>query len=113
LILQPNGGEPELRQWLMENGFRILHEELLRENRFDYEIIVAERSGPVAYSPEELYFGPLHLQARSPAFIDKWQRALARKRRTLEGLARARGAVPEQTISDLSLQIRWITELLG
>jgi tRNA (adenine22-N1)-methyltransferase len=112
LILQPNGGEPELRQWLMENGFRVLHEELLRENRFDYEIIVAERSGPVTYSPEELYFGPLQLQARSPAFIDKWQRALARKRRTLEGLARARGAVPEQTISDLSLQIRWITELL-
>jgi tRNA (adenine22-N1)-methyltransferase len=113
LIMQPNGGEPELRQWLMENGCRILHEELLRENRFDYEIIVAERSGPVAYSAQELYFGPLQLQARSPAFIDKWQRALARKRRTLEGLARARGAVPEQTIRDLSLQIRWITELLG
>lgn len=113
LIMQPNGGEPELRQWLMENGFRILHEELLRENRFDYEIIVAELSGPVAYSPEELYFGPQQLQTRSPAFIDKWQRALARKRRTLEGLARARGTVPEQTINDLSLQIRWITELLG
>nr|GEZ30768.1 hypothetical protein [Tanacetum cinerariifolium] len=111
--IAPNGGEPELRQWLMENGFRILHEELLRENRFDYEIIVAERSGPVAYSPEQLYFGPLQLQTRSPAFIDKWQRGLARKRRTLEGLARARGAVSEQTISDLSLQIRWITELLG
>lgn len=45
LILQPNGGEQPLRQWLMDNGYRILAEEVLRENRFDYEIIVAERSG--------------------------------------------------------------------
>ena len=65
LILQPNGGEQPLRQWLMENGYRILCEELLRENRFDYEIIVAERDGPVKYSAEELYFGPLQLQALS------------------------------------------------
>ena len=29
LILQPNGGEQPLRQWLMENNYRILCEELL------------------------------------------------------------------------------------
>src|SRR5690606_37830982 len=39
LILQPNGGEQPLRQWLMENDYRILCEEVLRENRFDYEVI--------------------------------------------------------------------------
>ncbi|MBU5222723.1 class I SAM-dependent methyltransferase, partial [Vibrio cholerae] len=44
LILQPNDGEQPLRQWLMDNGYQILHEELLRENRFYYEIIVAERT---------------------------------------------------------------------
>jgi hypothetical protein len=42
LVLQPNGGERELRQWLAGNGYQIVSEELLRENRFDYEIIVAE-----------------------------------------------------------------------
>jgi tRNA A22 N-methylase len=31
-----------LRQWLAGNGYQIVSEELLRENRFDYEIIVAE-----------------------------------------------------------------------
>ncbi|MCE6984538.1 tRNA (adenine-N(1))-methyltransferase, partial [Pseudomonas frederiksbergensis] len=67
LILQPNGGEQPVRLWLMENGYRILCEEILRENRFDYEIIVAERAGPVTYSAQQPYFGPLQLQARSPA----------------------------------------------
>lgn len=71
LILQPNGGEQPLRQWLMDNGYRILSEEVLRENRFYYEIIVAERAGPVQYTAEELYFGPLHMQARSPVFLSK------------------------------------------
>ena len=54
LILQPNGGEQRLRQWLMDNGYRILHEELLLENRFYYEIIVAERAGAVAYTEEQV-----------------------------------------------------------
>lgn len=112
LILQPNGGEAALRHWLMDNGYRIVHEEVLRENRFDYEIIVAERTGPVVYSPEELYFGPLQLQVRSPAFLDKWQRALSRKRRTLAQLSQARG-VPGQNASDTALHIGWISRLLG
>ncbi|PRA45330.1 tRNA (adenine-N(1))-methyltransferase [Pseudomonas sp. MYb115] len=113
LILQPNGGEQPLRQWLMENGYRIVFEEVLRENRFYYEIIVAERSGPVQYSPEQLYFGPLQLQARSPAFLAKWQRLLRERHKTLDQFARARQAVPEVKLEDLQRQVRWITELLG
>ncbi len=113
LILQPNGGEQPLRQWLMENGYCILCEELLRENRFDYEIIVAERAGPVMYTAEELYFGPLQMQARSPVFLAKWQRVLREKQKTLTSFARARQAVPEEKVQDLAQQARWITELLA
>ncbi|WP_305885284.1 MULTISPECIES: tRNA (adenine(22)-N(1))-methyltransferase [unclassified Pseudomonas] len=113
LVLQPNGGEQPLRQWLMDNDYRILSEEVLRENRFDYEIIVAERSGPVLYSPEELYFGPLQMQARSPAFLAKWQRLLRLKQRTLVNFAQARQAVPEEKVRDLARQVQWITDLLG
>ncbi len=113
LILQPNGGEQPLRQWLMENHYRILFEEVLRENRFFYEIIVAERTGPVTYSAEELYFGPLLLQSRSPMFLAKWQRLLRERQKTLSQLTRARQAVPEQKVQDVARQIRLITELLA
>ncbi|MCU0117433.1 tRNA (adenine(22)-N(1))-methyltransferase TrmK [Pseudomonas sp. B2M1-30] len=112
LILQPNGGEQPLRLWLMENGYRILCEEVLRENRFDYEIIVAERDGPVTYSAEELYFGPLQMQARSPAFVQKWQRMLRLKRQTLAQFAKAR-TVPEDKAKDIARQAEWISELLA
>ncbi|VVN49160.1 tRNA (adenine(22)-N(1))-methyltransferase [Pseudomonas fluorescens] len=113
LILQPNGGEQPLRQWLMDNDYRILGEEVLRENRFYYEIIVAERAGPVMYSAEELYFGPLQMQARTPAFLLKWQRILRHKQQTLSHFARARQAVPEEKVQEIARQARWITELLA
>ncbi|NUT81382.1 tRNA (adenine(22)-N(1))-methyltransferase [Pseudomonas brassicacearum] len=113
LILQPNGGEQPLRQWLMENDYRILCEEVLRENRFYYEIIVAERAGPVTYTAEELYFGPLQLQARTSVFLAKWQRLLRQKQKTLTSFAKARQAVPEEKLQDIARQARWITELLA
>ncbi|MNN16879.1 hypothetical protein D3C81_1300340 [compost metagenome] len=86
---------------------------MLRENRFDYEIIVAERAGPVEYTAEELYFGPLQMQARSPAFLVKWQRKLRQKQKTLAQLARAQQAVPEEKVQDIARQARWISELLA
>ncbi|UCJ14788.1 tRNA (adenine(22)-N(1))-methyltransferase TrmK [Pseudomonas sp. MM211] len=113
LILQPNGGEQPLRHWLMENGYRILCEDVLRENRFYYEIIVAERTGPVLYSAEELYFGPLHLRERSPVFLAKWQRLLQLKQQTLSNFAQARQSVSDEKVRELAQQIRWITELLA
>ncbi|WP_438868972.1 tRNA (adenine(22)-N(1))-methyltransferase [Pseudomonas sp. L1(2025)] len=113
LILQPNGGEQPLRQWLMDNGYRILGEELLRENRFYYEIIVAERTGAVTYTDEQLYFGPLQMQARSPEFLAKWQRMLRQKHKTLASFEQARQAVPEQKLQEIAQQARWISELLA
>ncbi|SCW30224.1 tRNA (adenine22-N1)-methyltransferase [Pseudomonas sp. NFACC52] len=113
LILQPNGGEQPLRQWLMENDYRILCEEVLRENRFYYEIIVAERAGPVTYTAEELYFGPLQMQARTPTFLAKWQRLLRQKQKTLASFAKARQAVPEEKLQDIARQVRWISALLA
>ena len=113
LILQPNGGEQPLRQWLVDNGYAILAEELLHENRFYYEIIVAERATPVAYSAEQLYFGPLQMQARSPVFLAKWQRMLRQKQKTKASLEHAQQALPHAKLQEITQQIQWIVALLA
>jgi tRNA (adenine22-N1)-methyltransferase len=113
LILNPNGDERELRGWLMANGYRIVCEELLRENRFDYEIIVAEPGEASAYSAEELYFGPLLMRERSPAFLTKWQRMLRQKQQTLANFERARDAIPQEKRNDFARQIDWINQVLA
>lgn len=113
LVLQPNGGGQPLRSWLMEHGYRIVAEEVLRENRFDYEIVVAERGEPVVYSAEELYFGPCLMRERSEAFLGKWRRLLKLKQKTLEGLGKATKGVPQDKVQELTRQIHWIETLLG
>lgn len=112
LILQPNGGEEPLRRWLMEHGYRIGYEEVLLENRFDYEIIVADFAGSVTYTQEQLYFGPLLMQERSLAFVAKWQRRLRLKQRTLNHFSRASQSVSEEKVRALIRQTRWISEIL-
>ncbi|MNH19485.1 hypothetical protein D3C79_792250 [compost metagenome] len=97
----------------MDNGYRIVSEELLRENRFDYEIIVAEPSEAVAYTAEELYFGPLLMRDKVPAFVTKWQRMLRQKQQTLANFERARDAIPEEKRRDFDRQITWITQVLA
>ncbi|OPB27866.1 tRNA (adenine(22)-N(1))-methyltransferase [Pseudomonas fluorescens] len=113
LILQPNGGEQPLRLWLMDNGYRILHEEVLRENRFYYEIIVAECAEGVSYSAEQLYFGPVQMQARTPQFLAKWQRLLRQKRKALASLEQARQGLSVQKVQEIEQQIAWINQLLA
>ncbi|XXF09603.1 tRNA (adenine(22)-N(1))-methyltransferase TrmK [Pseudomonas sp. D2-3] len=110
LILQPNGGEQPLRRWLMDNGYRIRHEEVLQENRFFYEIIVAEPGEPRRHTDRALYFGPLLVQERSPVFVAKWRRLLRLKQQTLAGLARAQRIVQDE---ELEQQVRWISEMLA
>ncbi len=113
LVLQPNGDERELREWLMRNGYQIVSEELLRENRFDYEIIVAEPGEGVTYSAEELYFGPLLMRERTPAFLHKWQRMLRQKQQSLANFERAREAVAAEKREDFAQQIGWINAVLA
>ena len=111
LVLQPNGGGQPLRLWLMEHGYRIVAEEVLGENPFNYEIVVAVPDGPVQYSAEELYFGPLLLRERSEAFLAKWRRLLRLKEKTLVGLARAQREIPEEKRVMLAQQIGWISAM--
>ncbi|MEB0055054.1 tRNA (adenine-N(1))-methyltransferase, partial [Pseudomonas sp. FG1] len=65
------------------------------------------------YTAEQLYFGPLQMQARSPAFVAKWQRMLRQKRKTLASLEQARQAVPEQKVQEIVQQLKWIDQLLA
>ncbi|MGT2910702.1 tRNA (adenine(22)-N(1))-methyltransferase [Streptococcus cameli] len=75
LILQPNNREDELRVWLQENGFAIVHEAILTENQKNYEILVVE-PGEMFLSEKEKRFGPFLIKEQSPVFVAKWQKEL-------------------------------------
>lgn len=69
LVLQPNVGESQLREWLMNNHYQIMTEKIIEEDNHIYEIIVAEPSVvPFRYSKYELDFGPFLLENKGPIF---------------------------------------------
>ncbi|EOT29125.1 tRNA (adenine(22)-N(1))-methyltransferase [Enterococcus saccharolyticus] len=112
LILQPNVGEKTLREWLVENEYTIIEEEILAENKKIYEIIVAEKQEPVSYSDQELFFGPHLLKEKNDVFIQKWQREIAGKERVLAQLEKAEEK-PLEKVAEIQTQLAWIKEVLA
>ena len=111
LILQPNVGEKTLREWLMANGYSIMTEEILEENKKIYEIIVAETQ-PATYTEQELFFGPFLLKEKSPIFIEKWQDELQARRYVLGQLEKAE-VKPLEKIQAIEKEMQWIQEVLA
>ena len=60
----------KLREYLISNGFSIIGETILKEDKI-YQIICAEYSGAVSdYSELELIFGRHNLEKRSEVFLE-------------------------------------------
>lgn len=89
LVLQPNVGESQLREWLMNNHYQIMTEKIIEEDNHIYEIIVAEPSVvPFRYSKYELDFGPFLLENKGPVFRKKWQEYLQREAHVIDQMQR-------------------------
>ncbi|WP_427814221.1 tRNA (adenine(22)-N(1))-methyltransferase [Enterococcus sp. 22-H-5-01] len=113
LILQPNVGERQLREWLVQEGYTIIAESILEENQKVYEIIVAEKNtAATTYSLKELFFGPRLLQEKNQIFIEKWQHKLIKSEKILASLKRSDQDVADK-IKEVEQEITWIQEVIA
>lgn len=113
LILQPNVGERQLRQWLFVENYTIVAEAITAENNKIYELIVAEKASTTPeYSAKELFFGPQLMQEKNPIFIEKWQHKLAKSERILASLYQSDQDVAGK-IEAVTEEIAWIKEVLA
>ena len=80
LCLQPMTHAEILRRYLSENGYSIVDEALVKEDKI-YQIIVAEYSGErEEYSLAELYFGKFNIERGGEylcQMLDSWERILS------------------------------------
>ncbi|MFC6171528.1 tRNA (adenine(22)-N(1))-methyltransferase [Loigolactobacillus jiayinensis] len=112
LVLEPNVQEDVVRTWLMQQQFRIVAETILREDQHTYEIIVAEPSShSVSYTAQQIKFGPLLMQAKTPEFQAKWQHQHLTNQRILANLAQAQN-VPQAKMTALQAENQQIMEVL-
>ncbi len=112
LVLQPNVGERQLREWLTTEGYTIIAETILEDHRKIYEVLVAEKLKTTAqYTEQELLFGPFLMEECSTIFVKKWQRQLEKLEKVRANLARSDQQLDEK-ISQVELEIQWIQEVL-
>lgn len=87
LVLQPNNNEKALRDYLAQQSYKIVEENIVEDKDKLYEIIVAEQvETRVAYTDEELTFGPQLIKDQNAVFMKKWQKELANQKNILKNL---------------------------
>lgn len=112
LILQPNVGEYKVRRWLQANRYQIAAEDILEEDGHIYEIIVADPvAEPVAYSSQELRFGPSLLTNPPTVFTKKWQAEANRLKAVLQTMKAAK-TVPMAKVQIFEQELADIEEVI-
>ncbi|MPW27018.1 SAM-dependent methyltransferase [Alkalibaculum sp. M08DMB] len=66
LILQPMSFQEDLRRYLVQNGFIIIHEDLAQEDRRIYQIIVAQKGKSDSYDEIDYHISPNLIKDKHP-----------------------------------------------
>lgn len=85
LILQPQSHENDLRKYLSDNGWEILREEAVLDDKKIYTVICAEPSGNYELSKVELFIGKLDpTDENSRIYAEKQVKQLKNKLKGIE-----------------------------
>lgn len=108
LILQANIHALPIRQVLQKLGYNIEAEQLIKDKKHIYEIIVAKK-GKMQLSENELKFGPKLMIEKDELFYEKWEKEIE----SLENISNQLKNHKDQTrYNEIQAQIKQIKEVL-
>ena len=117
LILQPNIGSQFIREWLMNEGWQLIAEEILEEDGKIYEILVAEKGEPrKPYANQNIeaaiLMGPYLLKAQNDVFKKKWNQELTHWRRIIKQVEESGNERSQEKKDELTRLIEIVEEAL-
>lgn len=112
LILQSNIHTEAVRRALVSLHYEIIAEEIIKEKKHTYEIIVAEyANNKVNYTDKEFKFGPFLLHNKNDIFVEKWDREYQHLKQVLSAIAH--DPVHAEKHLQLQEEILLLKEVLG
>lgn len=130
LVLQPNVGESNVRQWLLDHEWVLTGERIMEEDGKTYEILTAVPTELAPYSNDELYesralpgglmadrqlmlqMGPFLLREASQVWIDKWLSELDKLNRICERLSHSELEASRSKEAEIMREIQRFKEVL-
>ncbi len=79
IILSPNNYQIDVKKFLCKNEFYLANEELVKEGKFIYQILIFKK-GKRKYSRKEYFFGPVLLEKKGKLFDEYYKRELASRK---------------------------------
>ncbi len=118
LILQPNIHAIYIREWLIDNGWELLEEDIIEEDEKIYEVLVAEKGEPKrpydTFTFEAgLLLGPILAKEKSETFLSKWSGELSHLKSIIQQLEQAGHSYENsEKYQEIIKQIKLIEEVL-
>lgn len=79
IILSPNNYQIDVKKFLCKNEFYLANEELVKEGKFIYQILIFKK-GKRKYSRKEYFFGPVLLEKKGKLFDEYYKRELVSRK---------------------------------
>ncbi|MER2172833.1 MAG: tRNA (adenine(22)-N(1))-methyltransferase TrmK, partial [Psychrobacillus psychrodurans] len=111
LILQPNIHAKAIREWAIQEQWKIEQEVILEEHDKIYEILVLKK-GIMKLSEKELLVGPILSKEKSPIYQKKWNNELNEWLRIVNELNKIPGTEVHQKKEELEYKIALVKETL-
>ena len=111
LILQPNLGERFVREKLQDLGYTIIAEDIIEEDGYIYEIIVAT-DGHMSLTEDEKNFGKFLSKEKNDLFIKKQKQELDKVNYILSQLEKAKEEKSEKVL-ELQAKAKKIEEVIS
>ncbi len=116
LILQPNVGAELVRRWLLDHGWELIAERILKEEGQIYEVLVAEPGvprRPYRHLEAELLLGPFLRRENSEVFREKWKREIENWKRIIADLtAKGQSEAAERKKRELERKVQLVEEAM-
>ena len=100
LILQPMTKAEILRYWLVNNGFAIEQEHLLRDAGETYQLFTARFGGETRLCDAELFAGCYPLALSQPLFPEYLDALIRRFEKAIGGMGRAKRAIGRMALNE-------------
>ena len=112
LVLQPMSDVADLRNWLAGNGWRLVDEELVKEDEKFYVILAAEPGEQLYEDGFLLEVGPVLVNKCTPVLVEYLEKLKGDYQRVLAGLARSRADEAMEKAIGLTSRLNRLREVI-